>query len=97
MMPLVNSLEEVRVNIDRIDAMIIRLMAERQLYVKEAARFKNSADEVKAPARVEAVISKVKTLAIQHGLDEKIAEAVYRTMINGFIQKEQEQFNKTNK
>ncbi len=97
MKALVNSLEEVRINIDRIDVMMIKLMAERQLYVNEAASFKNTADEVKAPSRVEAVISKVKTLAAQHGLDQEIAEAVYRTMINGFIQKEQEQFNKTNK
>lgn len=91
---LANSLEEVRTNIDRIDKQIIQLMAQRQLYVKEAARFKNTANDVKAPARVEAVISKVKTLAAQHGLDQEIAEAVYRTMIHGFIQKEQEEFNK---
>ena len=97
MMPLVNSLEEVRANIDRIDAMTIKLMAERQHFVKEAARFKKSEEDVKAPARVDAVISKVKTMAVQHGLDEEITEAVYRTMINGFIQKEQEQFNKTKK
>ncbi len=91
---LANSLEEVRVNIGRIDNKIIELMAQRQLYVKEAARFKNTAADVKAPARVEAVISNVKTLAFRHGLDEEIAEAVYRTMIHGFIQKEQEEFNK---
>ena len=94
MKALVNSLEEVRINIDRIDAMIIQLMAQRQLYVKEAARFKNTADDVKAPARVEAVIAKVKILAAQQGLDQGIAEAVYRTLIHGFIQKEQEEFNK---
>lgn len=97
MMPLVNSLEEVRGNIDRIDAMIIKLMAERQYFVKEAARFKKSEEDVQATARVEAVITKVKALAVQHGLDEEIAENVYRTMIHGFIQKEQEQFNKTKK
>lgn len=93
----VNNLEEVRENIDRIDALIINLMAERQRYVNEAARFKKTAGEVKAPARVEEVISNIKNLASKEGLDEDIAESVYRTMIRGFILKEQDQFNKTNK
>lgn len=97
MKQLTNCLEEVRANIDRIDTMIIKLMAERQFYVKEAARFKKSDREVKAPERVEAVISRIKNLAIQQGLDDNIAEAVYRTMINGFVLKEQMEFNKKNK
>jgi isochorismate pyruvate lyase len=93
-MKLPEDLEEVRANIDRIDAMIIQLMAERQLYVKEAVRFKTSHEEVKAPARVETVISKVKNLADKHGLNRDIAEDVYRTMISGFIKQEQDEFNK---
>ena len=91
----VNSLEEVRQNIDRIDDQIIRLMGERQSYVRQAARFKKTTDDVKAPSRVEAVIAKIRNLAPQHQLDADIAEAVYRTMIDCFIRSEMKEFNNT--
>ncbi len=79
------SLEEVRENIDRIDREIVRLIAERSVYVKEAAVFKKTTTDVKAPARVEEVISKVRGLAVEHNLEPDIAEKVYRILINCFI------------
>jgi len=54
-----SSLEEVRSNIDVIDRKIVALIAERGGFVMQAARFKKSTDDVKAPQRVEQVISKV--------------------------------------
>jgi isochorismate pyruvate lyase len=84
----VNSLEEVRQNIDRIDVEIIKLLGERQSFVHQAACFKRNTDDVKAPARVEAIIAKVRNLAPHHNLDANIAEAVYRTMIDYFIKSE---------
>ncbi len=88
----VSSLEEVRSNIDRIDREIVRLMAERSGYVLQAARFKVSETDVEAPARVEAVITKIRPLASDEGLSPDIAEAVYRTMINSFIAQEKQDF-----
>jgi len=93
----VNSLEDVRHNIDRIDRQIIKLLGERQAFVQHAAQFKKSADDVKAPARVEAVIAKVRNLAPQHNLDPNIAEAIYRTMIDCFIKSELNDFQYKNK
>lgn len=84
----VNSLEEVRINIDRIDSQIIQLLAERKYFVKQAARFKKSVIEVEAPARVEAVIEKVKSRAAELGLNTGMVEDVYRTLIKGFINEE---------
>jgi len=43
-----NSLEEVRENIDSIDDKIIKLIAERSDYVRQAAYFKKSKTDVKA-------------------------------------------------
>lgn len=88
-----NNLEEVRANIDQIDQQIIQLLGERQSFVREAARFKKTTDDVKAPARVEAVIAKVRNLSLRHHLDADIAEAIYRTMIDCFIKSEMNEFN----
>ena len=87
MIPL-TSLEDVRREIDRLDREIVRLLAERDGYVREAARFKRTVDEVKAPQRVEAVIAKVRALSVEHNLDPAITEQIYRTMIAAFTEHE---------
>lgn len=79
------TLEKVRENIDRIDKKIIELIAERSNYVVQAANFKKTSEEVKAPQRVEEIISKVRTLAKFHGVNPDIVENIYREMINLFI------------
>lgn len=55
---LCNSLEEVRENIDRIDNEIIRLIAERSSFVKQASSFKKDEDGVKDSERVERLLIK---------------------------------------
>jgi isochorismate pyruvate lyase len=90
----ISSLEEVRANIDRIDREIIGLMAERGRFVHEAARFKTSSTEVEAPKRVDQVVARVRAMSEEFGLDPKVAEAVYRTMIHQFIEVEHRTFKR---
>ncbi len=87
-------LDEVRENINRIDREIIKLISERSSYVRQAARFKNTKEDVRAPKRVEEVIAKVRTLAEREGLDPDIAEEVYRTVITCFINYELKEHRK---
>lgn len=82
------SLEEVRANIDRIDRQLVALLAERGGYVRQAARFKKTAEEVKAPQRVEQVIAKVTSLSQELGADPVVTEQVYRAMIAAFTKAE---------
>lgn len=89
-----SSIEEVRENIDKIDDSIIRFIAERTEYVKQAASFKKSEDGVRAADRVEAVIKKVRKKALEYGTSPDIAETVYRNMISGFINMELKEYRK---
>jgi isochorismate pyruvate lyase len=82
------SLEEVRTNIDRIDKQIITLLTERGFYVNQAARFKKTVEDVKAPQRVEQVISKALELSKQIGGNPIVVEKVFRAMISAFINSE---------
>ena len=83
-----HSLDDVRAHIDRIDRSLVALLAERGDYVKQAARFKITTDDVKAPQRVEQVIAKVTALAEELGANSAVTELVYRAMISGFISAE---------
>lgn len=82
------NIEEVRAHIDRIDRQMVTLLAERGAYVKQAAQFKKTTADVKAPQRVEQVISKVTALSIELGANPAVTEQVYRAMISGFINAE---------
>jgi isochorismate pyruvate lyase len=90
------TLAEVRENIDRIDRQILTLMAERGKYVAEAGRFKLSPAAVSDPARVEAIIAKVRTIAGEDGLSPEVAERTYRAMIAAFEEYEREDWIKRN-
>lgn len=90
------SLEEVRENIDRIDDAIIKLIAERGSYVAQASAFKKNEESVKAPNRVETVITKVRIKAEEYGANPDMAETLYREMISCFINMEMDEFNKKN-
>lgn len=82
------SLDEVREQIDRIDQALVALIAERGLYVQQAAGFKNSAAEVEGGKRVDQVIRRVTRLAGELGADPELTAAVYRTMIGFFVESE---------
>ena len=89
-----SSIDEVRTNINNIDEQIVKLIALRGEFVNQAAKFKKDSDAVKAPKRVEEVISKVKKLAQLNGANEEVVDNVYRTMIDSFINAEMKEFEK---
>ncbi|MEQ9488449.1 MAG: chorismate mutase [Alphaproteobacteria bacterium] len=86
------SMSDVRHEIDRIDRLLVELLAERQTYVARAARLKPTRDIVRDPARIEDVVEKVKIAAKEAGLSTDIAEPVWRTMIDQFISFEDREF-----
>ena len=95
--PLCTTLADVRANIDRLDDEIVRLIAERAMYVKDAARFKRDAFQVSAPARQAQVFDKARALATRHNRGfanlEQVVDATYRAMVAAFIANEQTYFD----
>ena len=91
-----SNLDEIRVEIDKIDNEIIKLIAERGSYVIQASEFKKNEEGVKAPNRVEDVISKVRKKAEEYGANADMIEALYRNMIAKFIDMELQAYKKNN-
>jgi len=78
-------LAEVRENIDRLDRAIVPLLAERAGYVEQAAGFKPTKAAVVDTPRIEAIILKVRHLAIEEGTCPDLVEHIYRSMIDAYI------------
>lgn len=79
------NLGEVRENIDRLDRQIVPLLAERAGYVRQAAGFKQTKAAVVDQARIEAIVLKVRHMAVEEGCDPDVIERIYRSMIDAFI------------
>ncbi len=85
-----HSIEEVRLEIDKIDLAIIDLIAKRFSFIQEIIKYKSNTDEVYAKNRYSAVISKRREIAVSHHLNPDIIEGMYRIMMDYFIKEQLE-------
>ncbi len=86
------SLEEVREYIDRLDDQIVELIAARNGYVKQAAKFKHSVDEIKGKERMEAVMDRVRSKAMELGVSPNLLSKLYTIMIDEMVEAEISEF-----
>jgi isochorismate pyruvate lyase len=78
-------LRGIRRAIDSLDERIVALIGERQRWVERAGQLKKDQSAVRAPARVEAVIERVRALAVPAGVSPDVVERTYRAMIAAFV------------
>jgi isochorismate pyruvate lyase len=90
------NMEEVRAEIDRIDAALVDLIGERFTFVDRAWQFKQSPAEARVPWRIQQVIDRVRARAAEQGIPPELAEALWRQMIGWFIQYEEEKLQQQN-
>lgn len=79
------TMADVRYEVDRIDRVLVSILAERQSFMDAAARIKPHRGVVKDRWRIEDVISKVLAECENQGLSKAIAEPVWRTLIDRCI------------
>jgi isochorismate pyruvate lyase len=90
------NMEEVRAEIDRIDAALVDLIGERFTFVDRAWQLKRSPAEARVPWRIQQVIDRARARAIEQGIPPELAEALWRQMIGWFIQYEEEKLQQQN-
>jgi len=87
-------MNQIRSEIDRIDATLVDLIAERFGYVDRAWQIKmNSSEGATVPWRIQQVIDRVRARAADKGMPPEMVEMVgaqWRNMIGWFIQYEEE-------
>ena len=89
---------QVRTEIDRIDAAMVDLIAERFSYVDRAWQLKSKGTEgAVVPWRIQQVIDRVKGRAASKGMPAEMVEMVgaqWRNMIGWFVQYEEEKLRR---
>jgi isochorismate pyruvate lyase len=89
------TMADVRREVDRIDRALVPLIAERQQLMEAAARIKGNREAIRDPARIEDVVAKILAAAAEAGLSPRIAEPVWRTLIERCIAHEYETWDRT--
>ena len=87
-----NSLEEVRTEIDILDAKLIDLISERSHLIRQAAAFKESVEEVKADDRIEFILQRSRHRAIELGINPNMISELFKIMINEMVEMEISEF-----
>jgi isochorismate pyruvate lyase len=86
---------DIRAEIDRLDAELVALFAQRTGYIDRAAEIK---EEVGLPARiddrVEQVVQNVRRHAVAHGLPPDKLEKLWRKLIDWSIEREEDHLRK---
>ena len=85
-----STMAELRAEIDRIDAGLVDLLAERITYIDRAAELKPGLGlPARIDDRVEEVVAKVRASAVARGVDPDLAEALWRRLIDWSIAREE--------
>ena len=88
------TMEDVREGVDQLDRELVKILAVRQGYMEAAARIKPTFDDVRVPWRIEDVVEKVLQASEKEGLSARIAEPVWRQLIECCIAHEGEIWKK---
>ncbi len=84
------TLAEIRAEIDRVDAALVALFAERTGYIDRAAALKPGVGlPARIDTRVEEVVANVRRHAVAHGLPPDQIEKLWRKLIDWSIAREE--------
>lgn len=84
------NMAHIRAEIDRLDAALVTLLAERAAYIDRAAAIKAQIDlPARIDDRVEEVIANVRAHAAAKGLSPELAEDLWRRLVDWSIAREE--------
>ena len=87
------AIEDIRINIDKIDLEILNLIEKRKDLVDRVVKLKTK-DEIVDQKRIDSILRKLDEEAKKKMLPSKMIKDIWEKMINGFIEYEKRYFEK---
>ena len=87
------AIEDIRINIDKIDLEILNLIEKRKKLVDRVVKLKTK-DEIVDQKRIDSILKKLDEEAKKKMLPSKMIKDIWEKMINGFIEYEKRYFEK---
>ncbi|TAN09665.1 MAG: chorismate mutase [Burkholderiaceae bacterium] len=89
-----DTLGDVRRAIDALDDVLVPLLVTRAGYMTEAARIKETSDQVRDEARIADIVRRVRAKAQAEGGDPALMEVLYRALMETCIAHEAHEFER---
>ncbi|NOD35203.1 MULTISPECIES: chorismate mutase [unclassified Ruegeria] len=85
-----DTMQELRVQIDRLDRQLIEMLVNRASYIDRASQLKPGEGlPARIPDRVEEVVQRVRKSSDELGMDPELAEELWRILIDWSIAREE--------
>ena len=86
------TMQDVRRHIDALDDVLVSLLVQRGGYMTQAARIKQDPAQVRDEERIETIVERVRARASVEGGPPEVLEAIYRSMMEAYIDYEHREF-----
>ena len=87
-------LNRIRVDLDKLDNSLIKLIKKRTNLVKKVLALKEKKNQIVDKKRIEAILKNIKKKSIKNNIDPKITNRIWKNMISAYIDFEKRNFKK---
>ena len=87
-------LDRIRVDLDKLDNSLIKLIKKRTNLVKKVLALKEKKNQIVDKKRIEIILKNIKKKSIKNNIDPKITNRIWRNMISAYIDFEKRNFKK---
>ena len=87
-------LNKIRVDLDKLDNSLIKLIKKRTNLVKKVLALKEKKNQIIDKKRIETILKNIKKKSIKNNIDPKITNRIWKNMISAYIDFEKRNFKK---
>ena len=87
-------LDKIRLDLDRLDNSLIKIIKKRTLLVKKVLALKERKNQIVDQKRIKSILKDIKKKSLKNNIDPKITNRIWKNMIFAYIDFERRNFKK---
>tara|TARA_Y200000002_G_scaffold306239_1_gene262141 strand:- start:1125 stop:1415 length:291 start_codon:yes stop_codon:yes gene_type:complete len=87
-------LSKIRLKLDKLDNILIRIIKKRTNLVKKVLELKENKNQIVDQKRIKSILKNIKQKSIKNNIDPKITNRIWKNMIWSYIDFEKRNFRK---
>ena len=87
-------LSKIRIELDKIDNLLIKIIKKRTNLVKKVLAIKERKNQIVDHNRINLILKNIKKKSIKNKIDPKITNKIWKSMISAYIDFERRNFDK---
>ena len=89
-----NKLSKIRIELDKLDDYLIRIIKKRTYLVKKVLELKDKKNQIIDQKRINLILKNIKRKSLKNKIDPKITHRIWKNMIWAYIDYEKRNFKR---